>query len=120
MPGDNDCLVKLALRANHNHFVAQLITQPLTPSKRIYLGHGTEFLSITSVSLPLPPLLSLTTQIGFPALTTKQSGYRSKPTALFCLVVFLPSDSSLMRLFSTFRSFGPIYQVASNSCHQVL
>ncbi|PLW28115.1 hypothetical protein PCANC_27949 [Puccinia coronata f. sp. avenae] len=27
MPGDNDCLVKLALRANHNHFVAQLITQ---------------------------------------------------------------------------------------------
>ncbi|PLW33298.1 hypothetical protein PCASD_15548 [Puccinia coronata f. sp. avenae] len=40
MPGDNDCLVKLALRANHNHFVAQLITQPLTPSKRIYLGHG--------------------------------------------------------------------------------
>ncbi|PLW08974.1 hypothetical protein PCANC_27002 [Puccinia coronata f. sp. avenae] len=33
--------------------------------------------------------------------------------------VFLPSDSSLMRLFSAFRSFVPIYQVASSSGHQV-
>ncbi|PLW19920.1 hypothetical protein PCANC_24978 [Puccinia coronata f. sp. avenae] len=52
MPGDNDCLVKLALRANHNHFVAQLITQPLTPSKRIYLGHV--YVTLPSLAVPLP------------------------------------------------------------------
>ncbi|PLW57321.1 hypothetical protein PCANC_02479 [Puccinia coronata f. sp. avenae] len=140
MPGDNDCLVKLALRANHNHFVAQLITQPLTPSKRIYLGHG----HLLGINCPLAQgnllLLKTVYRISlnyFCKLATAtiavsnhtnwvpRSHYEAirLPIQADCAVLLssIPAvDSSLMRLFSTFRSFGPIYQVASNSCHQVL